>query len=230
VGEVLEAAGTKWNFLPFKPGLVGGHCIGVDPYYLTHKALEIGYHPEVILAGRRINDGMGRFLAGECIRLLIDAGRPLKGANVLILGLTFKENVSDIRNTRIVDIVDELQSFGINTVVIDPLADPEQAKHEYGIILNSLDATSRCDAAILGVAHDCFRSIDASLWETLLEAGAPILDLKGVLNRSDLISAGFRYWRLGTSPQSLPKKRDLSQRGRIEVDVVHVGEKNKIRG
>jgi UDP-N-acetyl-D-galactosamine dehydrogenase len=227
VGEVLEAAGTKWNFLPFKPGLVGGHCIGVDPYYLTHKALEIGYHPEVILAGRRINDGMGRFLAGECIRLLIDAGRPLKGANVLILGLTFKENVSDIRNTRIVDIVDELQSFGINTVVIDPLADPEQAKHEYGIILNSLDATSRCDAAILGVAHDCFRSIDASLWETLLEAGAPILDLKGVLNRSDLISAGFRYWRLGTSPQSLPKKRDLSQRGRIEVDVVHVGEKTK---
>ena len=227
VGEVLEAAGTKWNFLPFKPGLVGGHCIGVDPYYLTHKALEVGYHPEVILAGRRINDGMGRFLATECIRLLIEAGRPLKGANVLILGLTFKENVSDIRNTRIVDIVDELESFGINTVVIDPNADAEQARHEYGITLSSLDLAKRCDAAILGVAHDCFKKIDADRWRELLEAGAPVLDLKGALSRAELTSAGLRYWRLGSPPQGRNMSCDSSKRRRIEIDVLHLGDKSE---
>jgi UDP-N-acetyl-D-galactosamine dehydrogenase len=196
VGEVLEAAGTKWNFLPFRPGLVGGHCIGVDPYYLTHKAVELGYHPEVILAGRRINDGMGTWIAQECVRLLIDAGRPLKGARVLVLGLAFKENVPDIRNSKVVDIVAELKRFGIHCVVVDPLAESEAAREEYGIELHELADAPRCDACIVAVAHRQFLDMDPSAFGRHLEQGAPILDVKGVLERSALDIAGFRTWRL----------------------------------
>jgi UDP-N-acetyl-D-galactosamine dehydrogenase len=196
VQEVLEAAGTKWNFLPFRPGLVGGHCIGVDPYYLTHKAMETGYHPEVILAGRRINDGMGAWVAQECIRLLIDAGRPLKGARVLVLGLTFKENVPDIRNTKVVDILRELERFGIRAVVVDPMADAEEVRREYGIELAGIGDAPRCDAGILAVSHAAFRGFGAKDFGRLLEPGAPLLDVKGVLDGKALESAGFRMWRL----------------------------------
>ncbi|HXP89753.1 MAG TPA: nucleotide sugar dehydrogenase [Fibrobacteria bacterium] len=196
VGDVLEAAGTKWNFLPFRPGLVGGHCIGVDPYYLTHKALETGYHPEVILAGRKINDGMGTWIAQECIRLLIDAGRPLKGARVLVLGLSFKENVPDIRNTKVIDIVRELERFGIRCAVVDPFASPEDAKHEYGIDLVALGRTPRCDACVAAVAHDPFASLLVGDFGRMLEPGAPILDVKSFLDEDSLEKAGFRMWRL----------------------------------
>lgn len=196
VGEVLEAAGTKWNFLPFRPGLVGGHCIGVDPYYLTHKAVEVGYHPEVILAGRRINDGMGAWIAKEAVRLLIDAGRPLKGARVLMLGLTFKENVPDIRNTKVTDIIGELGRFGIRSVVCDPLADPGEVRKEHGIELAALESAPRCDAAILAVSHSAYRNLDARDFGRLLEPGAPLLDVKGILDGKALEQAGFRTWRL----------------------------------
>ncbi|MCB9496114.1 MAG: nucleotide sugar dehydrogenase [Fibrobacteria bacterium] len=196
VADVLEAAGTKWNFLPFRPGLVGGHCIGVDPYYLTHKAMAVGYHPEVILAGRRINDGMGAFIAQECIRLLIDAGRPLKGARVLLLGLSFKENVPDIRNTRVIDILRELERFGIRCVVVDPLADREEARREYGIDLVDLDAVPRCDAAVVAVAHAQFVRLGRNDFSRVLEPGAPVLDVKGVVDPGSFGEAGFRMWRL----------------------------------
>jgi len=196
VGDVLEAAGTKWNFLPFRPGLVGGHCIGVDPYYLTHKALETGYHPEVILAGRKINDGMGTWIAQECIRLLIDAGRPLKGARVLVLGLAFKENVPDIRNTKVIDIVRELERFGIRCVVVDPLASPGEARREYGIELAGLERAPRCDACVVAVAHRPFAALQAGDYGRMLEPGAPILDVKSVLDADSLAKAGFRMWRL----------------------------------
>jgi UDP-N-acetyl-D-galactosamine dehydrogenase len=196
VGDVLEAAGTKWNFLPFRPGLVGGHCIGVDPYYLTHKALEVGYHPEVILSGRKINDGMGTWIAQECIRLLIDAGRPLKGSRVLVLGLAFKENVPDIRNTRVIDIVRELERFGIRCAVVDPMANAEEAKHEYGIDLVPLGKAPRCDACVVAVSHREFAQLGVSDYGRLLEPGAPILDVKSACNQEALLSAGFRAWRL----------------------------------
>ena len=196
VHEVLEAAGTKWNFLPFRPGLVGGHCIGVDPYYLTHKAMEMGYQPEVILAGRRINDGMGTWVAQECVRLLIDAGRPLKGARVLVLGLTFKENVPDIRNTKVVDILRELERFGIRSVVADPLADPNDVRKEYGIELHSLENAPRCDACVVAVAHKPFLELTKNDYGRLLEPGAPVLDVKGIVDARCLGEAGFRMWRL----------------------------------
>ncbi len=152
--DVIAAASTKWNFLPFKPGLVGGHCIGVDPYYLTAKAEELGYHPEVILAGRRINDSMGVYLAQRLIKLLaIHGDRPLKQVRVGILGLTFKENVRDLRNSRVPDIVKELKQFGIEPLIYDPIADPKAVKREYGIELNDVDSFTRLDAVILAVTH-----------------------------------------------------------------------------
>src|SRR5215213_6069128 len=154
--EVLKAAGTKWNFLPFRPGLVGGHCIGVDPYYLTHKAELVGYHPEVILAGRRINDSMGAHIARKTVQQMIHAGRNIKGARVNVLGLTFKENVPDIRNSKVVDILRELQEFGVETFVHDPLAAPEDALHEYGVRLTDWDSLPVADATILAVAHHNF--------------------------------------------------------------------------
>ena len=164
--SVLEAAGTKWNFLPFKPGLVGGHCIGVDPYYLTHKAESIGYHPQIILAGRRINDGMGAHVANRVVKLMIQRDRRVRGAKVLILGITFKENCPDIRNSRVIDIIRELEEFGIEVHAYDPWADPEEVKEEYGITLCDLSAGSsdsdRYDAIVHAVAHRSFENLDLS--------------------------------------------------------------------
>src|SRR5215467_13610578 len=150
--EVLQAAGTKWNFLPFRPGLVGGHCIGVDPYYLTYKAEALGYHPEVILAGRRINDNMGKFIAEQTVKQMIRNGSPVKGANVIVLGLTFKENVPDLRNSRVIDVINELKSYGAHVHVHDPVPDPQEARHEYGLELSSWDGLPAADAMVVAVA------------------------------------------------------------------------------
>ncbi len=177
--EVLEAAGTKWNFLPFRPGLVGGHCIGVDPYYLAQKAQEVGYHPEIILAGRRLNDGMGAYVAGEVVKLLLKAGKPVRGAKALMLGITFKENCPDIRNTRATDIYHELVSFGMEVDIYDPWADAEEVKHEYGLgILNQYPAGDGYAAIILAVAHNEFKAIDMAAHKT---GGTIIYDVKGIL-------------------------------------------------
>ena len=176
--EVLKAAGTKWNFLPFRPGLVGGHCIGVDPYYLTHKAQAIGYHPEVILAGRRINDGMGRFVASELIKTMLHRELPIKGARVLVLGLTFKENCPDLRNTRVVDVIDELREYNVNVDVHDPWASPEEAKAEYGISLTAAPEAGSYDAVIIAVAHNEFRALGAEGIRALGKADHVLYDLK----------------------------------------------------
>lgn len=177
---VLEAAGTKWNFLKFKPGLVGGHCIGVDPYYLAQKAQEAGYHPEIILAGRRLNDGMGAYVANETIKLMIKKEIPIKNAGVLILGFTFKENCPDVRNTRVIDIVNELKSYQAKVSVCDPWADPAIVKHEYGIeTFKKLSAFEKYDAIILAVAHDEFNHLNI---HDLVNSPSVIYDVKGVLN------------------------------------------------
>ena len=197
--EVLEAAGTKWNFLKFKPGLVGGHCIGVDPYYLTHKAEGVGYHPQVILAGRRINDGMGKYVAEHTVKEMIKAGKAVKGARVLVLGLTFKENVPDIRNSKVVDVVNELEDYGIHVLVHDPLADPAETRHEYGLELTALEAVDAVDAVVLAVAHQQFRAFGV---EQLAEICARnsghgvIIDVRGILDRAAVEAAGLRYWSL----------------------------------
>ncbi len=184
--EVLEAAGTKWNFLPFRPGLVGGHCIGVDPYYLAQKAQEVGYHPEIILAGRRLNDGMGAYVAGEVVKLMLKAGKPVKGAKALMLGITFKENCPDIRNTRAIDIYHELQTFGVEVDIYDPWADPEEVKHEYGInILTEYPAGNGYETIILAVAHEAFKSIDIKAQK---QSGTIIYDVKGILPK-ELVDA-----------------------------------------
>ncbi len=179
--EVLEAAGSKWNFLPFRPGLVGGHCIGVDPYYLTHKAQEIGYHPEVILAGRRINDNMGIFIAGKVVKLMIHKGHKIRGARVLVLGVTFKENCPDIRNSRVVDIIYELRDFGCNVDVYDPWAESTEVVEEYGFPLVPESALGKgaYDAVILGVAHEKFRGIDVA---SLKNANGVVYDVKSFLD------------------------------------------------
>jgi len=196
--DVLEAAGTKWNFLPFRPGLVGGHCIGVDPYYLTHKAEEVGYHPQVILAGRRINDGMGKYVAQKAIKMLIASGRKVGQARVGVFGLTFKENVPDLRNTRVVDIKAELAEFGVTVLVHDPLADPAEARHEYNLELTPLDAMRDLDAAILAVPHADYANLGlAALSSRFSGAQIPVLlDIKGLWNRTEAEKAGFSYWRL----------------------------------
>jgi UDP-N-acetyl-D-galactosamine dehydrogenase len=181
--DVLEAAGTKWNFLPFRPGLVGGHCIGVDPYYLTHKAQAAGYHPEVVLAGRRINDSMGKHIAQRLIREMIVKDIPLKGARVLVLGLTFKENCPDLRNTRVVDIVGELASYGIQVDVHDPWASSDEARHEYGIALVEPQAGAY-DAAVLAVAHSAYATMGfEKVCKFLRHSAMPVFDLKGVFGR-----------------------------------------------
>lgn len=187
--DVLEAAGTKWNFLKFQPGLVGGHCIGVDPYYLTHKAQEIGYHPEVILAGRRLNDAMGEYVAGQLIRSMIHKNIDLRTARVLVLGLTFKENTPDLRDTRVVDIVTELESFGITVDVHDPWVDATEAKHEYGININTDPPKATYDATILAVGHNTFRNLGAAGIRAYGKPDTHVLyDLKSILaqNESDL--------------------------------------------
>lgn len=194
--DVLAAAGTKWNFLPFRPGLVGGHCIGVDPYYLTYKAESVGYHPQVILAGRRINDGMGRFVAQECVRLLAARGGALRGARVLVLGFTFKEDVPDVRNTRVVDIIDELRRFGCEPVVVDPVGDADAARHEYEVELLSADPMPQAEAVIAAVSHRALRDIPLTRIAAACPAGAPFLDVKGAYERDAVTAAGFQLWRL----------------------------------
>jgi UDP-N-acetyl-D-galactosamine dehydrogenase len=183
--DVLEAAGTKWNFLKFTPGLVGGHCIGVDPYYLAQKAQQVGYHPEIILAGRRMNDKMGQYVASELVKLMIEKGKPIRGNRVLILGITFKENCPDIRNTKVVDIYHELQSYGLDVDIHDPWADTEEVMDEYDIEIMSEFPKSKYDALLLAVAHKEFREIDL---KQLRKKGTVIYDVKGFLDR-DLVDA-----------------------------------------
>ncbi|WP_424979497.1 Vi polysaccharide biosynthesis UDP-N-acetylglucosamine C-6 dehydrogenase TviB [Leisingera sp. S232] len=178
---VLKAAGTKWNFLPFRPGLVGGHCIGVDPYYLTHKAEQLGYHPEILLAGRRLNDGMGAYVAGEMVKAMLKRGLPVAGARVLVMGLTFKENCPDLRNTRVIDVVRELQQYGAVVDVFDPHADPEEAQAEYGISLVAEPGRGGYAGVVLAVAHSEFRAMGAQAIRALGAEGALVYDLKYVL-------------------------------------------------
>jgi len=194
--EVLNAAGTKWNFLPFRPGLVGGHCIGVDPYYLTHKAELAGYHPEVILAGRRINDGMGAHIARKTVQQMIHAGRNIKGARVNVLGLTFKENVPDIRNSKVIDIIRELHEFGVETYVHDPLASHEDALHEYGLRLADWESLPAADALVLAVAHEQYLKIELDdLLKKVVRKGC-VIDVKAALDAEALRREGIRVWRL----------------------------------
>jgi UDP-N-acetyl-D-galactosamine dehydrogenase len=195
--DVLEAAGTKWNFLPFKPGMVGGHCIGVDPYYLTHKAEELGYNPQVILAGRRINDNMGRYVARNTIRLMLKNGIDVARSTVGVMGMTFKENCPDIRNSRVIDIVHELQSWNVNVVVTDPWADPDEVRHEYGVELVEINSDRRVDALVVAVAHDVFKLRALSDLRALCQTEAPVLaDVKALFNAELASKAGFTVFRL----------------------------------
>ena len=195
--SVLKAAGTKWNFLKFQPGLVGGHCIGVDPYYLTYKAERLGYHSQIILAGRHINDDMGKYVAENCVKRLIAAGRNVQDARVAILGFTFKENCPDTRNTRVIDIVNELREYFITPVVADPVADAAEVKRLYGIEFIDLDDIRNMDAVILAVAHDAFKSFTPADLNKFFAPGRNVLlDIKGIFDRADCESAGYLYWRL----------------------------------
>lgn len=195
--SVLEAAGTKWNFLKFYPGLVGGHCIGVDPYYLTYKAEEMGYHSQIILAGRRINDDMGKYVAENVVKNLIAADKPVKNAKVAILGFTFKENCPDTRNTKVIDIVKELHEYGITPVIADPQADVAEAKRLYGIEFANVTEIKEMDAIILAVAHTEFRDLTMQDMELFFGKGKKVLlDLKGLLDREAYENAGYSYWRL----------------------------------
>ncbi|MFT5592936.1 MAG: UDP-N-acetyl-D-galactosamine dehydrogenase [Oceanicoccus sp.] len=184
--EVLEAAGTKWNFLPFRPGLVGGHCIGVDPYYLTHKAQTVGYHPEMILAGRRLNDGMGQFVVSQLVKTMLKKRIQVDGANVLVMGLTFKENCPDLRNTKVVDIISELKEYNINVDVMDPWCSGEEAMHEYGLTLTSDLQKSHYDAMILAVGHDEFKKLGVVALRALGKENHVLYDLKYVLDKKDV--------------------------------------------
>jgi len=194
--EVLEAAGTKWNFLPFRPGLVGGHCIGVDPYYLTHKADKLGYHPQVILAGRRINDGMGKYVAEQTVKQMIQAGFPVKGSDVTVLGLTFKENCPDLRNSRVIDVVRELQSYGATVHVHDPVADPADARLEYGVELVSWDSLPVANAIVAAVAHREFRARPVADYVGKLAPGGIYADVKCQADSAALRERGITVWRL----------------------------------
>ena len=194
--EVLEAAGTKWNFLKFKPGLVGGHCIGVDPYYLTHKADMLGYHPQVILAGRRINDGMAKFVAEQTIKHMIAAGSYIKGARVNVLGLTFKENCGDLRNSKVIDIIHELQSYGVDVFVSDPQAEADEAMHEYGVRLLPYDELPRADAIVAAVSHREFMALSMEDIAKKLIKGGAFIDVKAAFDSQVLLGAGYKLWRL----------------------------------
>ncbi len=194
---VLRAAGTKWNFLKFYPGLVGGHCIGVDPYYLTYKAEELGYHSQIILAGRRINDDMGKYVAENIVKKLIKADKSVRRAKVAILGFTFKENCPDTRNTKIIDIVRELQEYNIAPCIADPEADADEARRLYGITFETLENITGMDAVVLAVAHEQFKTLDIAQMDKLFGEGPKVLlDLKGLLNRQEYEAAGYSYWRL----------------------------------
>ncbi len=194
--DVLEAAGTKWNFLKFKPGLVGGHCIGVDPYYLTHKAEKIGYIPQVILAGRRINDGMGKFVAQRAIKEMIHAGHNILGNTVTVLGLTFKENCPDLRNSKVIDIINELRDYGITVQVCDPLADPVEAIHEYGVQLTPIAELKPAAAIVAAVAHQQFLGWTAKDIGRFMGSNPVLIDVKGTYDLQAMVAAGIRVWRL----------------------------------
>ncbi|MDQ6618492.1 MAG: nucleotide sugar dehydrogenase [Pseudomonadota bacterium] len=194
--EVLTAAGTKWNFLPFRPGLVGGHCIGVDPYYLTHKAEMLGYHPEVILAGRRINDGMGKFIAEQTIKHLVRNGWQIKNAPIIVLGLTFKEDCPDLRNSRVIDVIRELKSYGATVHVHDPVANREEAMHEYGVELVDWNALPKAAAIVAAVAHKELRSRAPDDFMAKLDTGGVIVDVKSQLDRNTFEARGVTFWRL----------------------------------
>jgi len=194
--EVLEAAGTKWNFLKFKPGLVGGHCIGVDPYYLTHKADMIGYHPQVILAGRRINDSMGKFIAEQTIKHMIASGSYIKGAKVNVLGLTFKENCGDLRNSKVIDIINELKTYGVEVFVTDPQAEADEAMHEYGVRLLPWDELPRADAIVAAVAHREYAALSVEDFSKKLTKGGAFIDVKAAFDRTAIQDAGYKLWRL----------------------------------
>jgi UDP-N-acetyl-D-galactosamine dehydrogenase len=194
--EVLQAAGSKWNFLPFRPGLVGGHCIGVDPYYLTHKAEMVGYHPEVILAGRRINDGMGKFIAEQTVKKLVMNGWQVKNAPIIILGLTFKEDCPDLRNSRVIDVIRELQSYGADVIVHEPVADAEEARHEYGVELTKWDDLPQAAAIVAAVSHREFKSRPLSDFVGKLQKGGVLSDVKSMFDESELESLGVTVWRL----------------------------------
>ena len=193
--EVLQAAGTKWNFLKFKPGLVGGHCIGVDPYYLTYKAETLGYHPQVILAGRRINDGMGKYVAEKTVKLMARKGIAFKDAKVSVLGLTFKENCPDLRNSRVPDIIGELQSYGMKVLVHDPVADREEALGGYNIVLTSWDVLPQADVLVIAVAHDAYKALGAAGLQQKVREGGCIADVKSLFPAGQF-DAGIAHWRL----------------------------------
>lgn len=196
--EILEAAGSKWNFLPFRPGLVGGHCIGVDPYYLTYKAEELGFHPEVILAGRRINDNMGKYVAECVIKRMIGAGKKINGSRIGVLGLTFKENVPDLRNTRVVDLISELRAYGADVLVSDAEADPDEARREYGEDLRKLEDFRNLDALVLAVGHSAYKDIDPQTIKGFFDNKQTgiVMDVKSFFDRDAIREAGMDYWRL----------------------------------
>ena len=194
--EVLEAAGTKWNFLKFKPGLVGGHCIGVDPYYLTHKADMLGYHPQVILAGRRINDSMGKFIAEQTIKHMIAAGSHIKGAKVNVLGLTFKENCGDLRNSKVIDIINELKTYGVEVCVADPQAEADEALHEYGVRLLPWAELPQADAIVAAVSHREYAALGLDDIAQKLVPGGAFIDVKAMFNADVISGAGYTLWRL----------------------------------
>lgn len=195
--EVLEAAGSKWNFLPFRPGLVGGHCIGVDPYYLTHKAEEVGYNPQVILAGRRINDNMARYVARNTIKLMLQNGIDVPRATVGVLGITFKENCPDIRNSKVADLVKEFTQWGTKVVVTDPWADQDEVKHEYGFSLGTIDALHQVDSIVVAVGHNEFRALTADQLKSFVKHEKPVIaDVKSLFDRASLKAQGFTVFRL----------------------------------
>ncbi len=194
--EVLEAAGSKWNFLPFRPGLVGGHCIGVDPYYLTFKAEMLGHHPQVILAGRRINDSMGKYIAEQTVKQMIAVGLPVKGADVIVLGLTFKEDCSDLRNSKVIDVITELKTYGVNVHVHDPIAAADHALHEYGVALKPWAELPKAHAVVAAVSHREYKAMSAAQIQAVAVPGAVFVDVKSAFNAADLNAAGMGVWRL----------------------------------
>ncbi|TAK73932.1 MAG: nucleotide sugar dehydrogenase [Aquabacterium sp.] len=194
--DVLKAAGTKWNFLPFRPGLVGGHCIGVDPYYLTHKAETLGYHPQVILAGRRINDGMGKYIAEQTVKQLIQLGFPVKGSHVIVLGLTFKENCPDLRNSKVIDVIRELESYGVTVHVHDPYAEPAEAVHEYGVELKTWDSLPKANAIVAAVSHKPLVDRPLDDFVNKLAPGGLYVDVKCAADQQALKARGINVWRL----------------------------------
>ncbi len=194
--EVLEAAGTKWNFMPFRPGLVGGHCIGVDPYYLTYKAQQLGYNPQVILSGRRINDNMGAWIAGETIKQMAVLGKSIKGALVTLLGLTFKEDCPDLRNSKVIDIIRELESYGVHTQITDSVAEPAKAREIYGVNLKPFDELEKADVVVVAVAHHAYKTLTPEDFIHLSKDQPLLVDVKSIYNVEEMLTSGIRVWRL----------------------------------